>query len=205
MIKYVKIFKTQDDLYFNFNKNTKMIILTGMSGSGKSYTSYGIAKKYNYSLFSIDFIFDYEDREMNNFEKTIVTGFIKKYPQYGNFINNRTKTFEVCNKLFDYIDNYIINKRTQIILDSAYFYKTILPYKFCNQRIIIKRTSLVKSIYNATKRDIKRTWKKDIFILKRIYFICKIYLYILLDIYNTIKNYIQLNVFIDRINKNVNK
>ena len=152
----IYLFKSQKDLYINFEKDTNMIIVTGISGSGKSRTSLALQKKYNYELLSFDFIFDWEfERKPSSFEKEILKEFKKKYPEFRNSKNNTKSKIEVCNCFYDFIADYILSKNIKIIIDGAYFLNEINFEKIKNERIILKRTSIIKSIIQRTNRNKK--------------------------------------------------
>ena len=70
----VNLFFSKKDLYINFDKKTDMILVTGMSGSGKSQLAISLKEKYGYEIISFDMIFDYdENRELSLIEKDILT------------------------------------------------------------------------------------------------------------------------------------
>ena len=79
----VNLIFSKKDLYINFDKKTDMIIVTGMSGSGKSQLAISLKEKYGYEIISFDMIFDYdENRELSLIEKDILTKFRRCYPKY---------------------------------------------------------------------------------------------------------------------------
>lgn len=199
MKKYIYIFKNKDDLYFNFDKDTNMIIITGIPGSGKSYTASLLSNEYNYPLVSMDILFDYEDRELYELEKVLRSSFLNKYPNYQNFENNRRIASEVCNSFFEHTKRYIEAKNISIIFDSAYFFQCIPIDKFFKQRIIVKRTSFIKSFYSANKRDISRQYYKNISFLKKIIRTIKIPLISLFQISDNLKNYKIINYFLNEL------
>ena len=76
-----------------------MIIVTGMSGSGKSELAISLKEKYGYEIISFDMIFDYdENRELSLIEKDILTKFRRCYPKYkvAHLIENDEN---ICEKL----------------------------------------------------------------------------------------------------------
>lgn len=165
--KKIKLFKSKKDLYINFSKNTNMIIVTGITGSGKSKTSLELKEKYNYELLSFDFIFNYEkERTPNKFEKNILKQFTKQYPQYKDYEKNTKNKNEVSNCFFDFVLRYIETNNIKIIFDGSYFINRIDFAKIKNQRIILKRTSIIKSVFQGINRN-KKTInnKKEIMLL----------------------------------------
>lgn len=147
------LFRTTKDLYLNFDKDTNMIIVTGISGSGKTRTSLKLQEQYGYNLLSFDFVFDYEkERIPTLFEQKILEEFQIKYPQYKNFKENTKFKTEVSNAFFDCVSSYIQKENIKIIFDGSYFINRINYEKFKEQRIIIKRTAIIPSIFHGIKR-----------------------------------------------------
>lgn len=123
----------------NFNDNdSKMILVTGISGSGKSMLSLDISKKYNFEIISFDMVFGYdESRERTKLELDILYEFNKLYPDYKIF-NKKL----ICNLFFDFVNEYTINKKINIVFDGSHFLRKVDFDKIKNQRIVLKRTSL---------------------------------------------------------------
>lgn len=199
MNNYVKILKNNDDLIINFDKDTEIVIVTGIPGSGKSHTSTLLSKKLKYELLSIDMLFDWEERKLTKFEIEMRDKFLLKYPKYKNYLQNRKISKEVCNKFFDFIMEYLKLKKQHVIFDSAFFSGDIPLEKFQNQRIIVKRTSFIKSFFQANKRDVLVQYTKDIGVLKKLFRTFYIPLVSLLEISESIKKYQDLNSFIKKI------
>ena len=164
-----------------------------------------LSKKLDQPIISFDFLFDYENRKMNKIEKQIISNFLKKYPNYSNFENNRNNEEIICNLFFDYIIKYINKNKIHVIVDSAYFFKYIDINKIIDYKIIIKRTSLLKSFYNENKRDVLRQWKnKDLSLIKKIVRSFKIPLISLLNIKLLINNYKNINIYINKLCNTIN-
>lgn len=139
------------DLYINFKDNdSKMILVTGISGSGKSMLSLDLSKKYNFEIISFDMVFGYdESRERTKLELDILDEFNKLYPDYKSF-NKKL----ICNLFFDFVKEYTINKKINIIFDGSQFLRKVDFDKIKDQRIVLKRTSLVLSLFRRNKRNI---------------------------------------------------
>lgn len=195
------LFKSKNDYYHNFDKNTNIIIVTGMPGSGKSYTSRELSKKYNYECINFDYLFDYEIKEPSEFEKSLTGGFFALYPEYSNGEKNRSNTTIICNKFYDYTLNYIKSNNINIVFDGAYFLDRIPFEKYSNYRIVVKRVSFLLSIYRETKRDILRQYKNDITLLKKLVRIVKIFIVSIIET-PTIKyqNYKNVNNLLSKLN-----
>lgn len=199
MAKFIKLLKDQDDFYFNFGKDTHMIIITGLSGSGKSNTSFKISKQFNYPLLSFDFLFDYEERNLSFLENDIFDHFLEKHPKYKDYHANRSIADEVCICFFEYVRQYVEKENIHLVVDSAYFFQNIPIEKISNQRIIVKGTSLIRSVIRANKRDVIRQYHKDISLLKKTVRTFKIPIISLLEISNTKKNYVSINNFLEKL------
>ena len=160
------LIKKLPDLYLNFdNVNYDMIIVTGITGSGKSYTTKKLSQEYQLPIVSFDFIYDYEkDREPNKLETILLKLFYKKYPQYKDakkLANSRKMNEfmikEIDDKFFDLVLNYIQKNNIKIIFDGACFCNDVKYEKFKNQRIVVKRTPFLITLYQRTKRCIQRS------------------------------------------------
>lgn len=190
------IFKSQEDLYLNFeNNNYDMIIVTGISGSGKSHTSNMLSKRYQLPIVSFDYIYGYEkDRNPNNLEVNILASFYKQHPQYTKISEeirlgkkDELNVKDIDNLFFDFVLEYIKAEKLQIIFDGSYFLTSIDCEKFKNQRIVVKRTSLIKSMYQRTKRTIRRNEYNKVL---------SIYRSIKINLFNMIKWYHDINSFL---------
>lgn len=145
------IFLARKDLYLNFDKElSNMIIVTGMSGSGKSHLSKTLQKTYSdYEIVSFDRLFGFEEsREMNKLEKILISKFKKK--NSNTAIENDE---QICDKFYDFVCDYIDNNNLKIIFDGAYFLDKVNFDKIKNKQIILKRTPIVVSIIRRTKRN----------------------------------------------------
>lgn len=197
----IYLFKNQTDYFFNFDKTTNIIIVTGMPGSGKSYTSKELSNLYNYEIISIDYLFDYETKKPNQTEQNLINNFINLYPEYNNFNKNRDNKYIICNKFYDFILDYVTKNNINIILDGSYFLKEIPFNKYKDQRIVIKRTSFILSIFRETKRDILRQYTYNISLLKKLIRTIKLFIYSILDLYTIkYKNLKHLNIILSKLN-----
>lgn len=143
-------FKTFADLYINFDKDEgRMIIVTGLSGSGKSYTASLLSDKYNYLLLSFDVIFGYsEEREITAFEKEIVERFRSEYK-----IEELSSKKQVCKYFFGFVKRYIEKEDLRIVFEGSYFLDKVDVLDFADQRIVVKRTSLILGMVRRLKRN----------------------------------------------------
>ena len=168
----VNLIFSKKDLYINFDKKTDMIIVTGMSGSGKSQLAISLKEKYGYEIISFDMIVDYdENRELSLIEKDILTKFRRCYPKYkvAHLIENDEN---VCDCFYNFVKKYIKKEKIKIIFDGSYFMKRVNFELFKNERIVYKRTSFLKALFRRDVRNISRIKNKNysfIRFLKEIY------------------------------------
>lgn len=197
----IYLFRNQDDYFYNFDRNTNLLIVTGIPGSGKSYTSKELSNKYNYEIVSFDYLFDYEVKKPSMIEQLLIDNFISLYPEYSNFNKNRNNKYIVCNKFYDFVLDYVVNNNINIILDGTYFLKEISFNKYKNQRVIVKRTSFILSIIRETRRDILRQYTYDISLLKKLVRSIKLFIYSIFEL-STVKyqNFRNLNVILSKLN-----
>lgn len=159
------IFK-KNDLYINFDKEQyNMIIVTGITGSGKSYTSQKLSQKYKLPVICFDCIYSYkQDKPETKLEKKLLKQFFYKYPEYKNAKELvkygrkvKEKLLEINDNFYDLVLDYLKTNNIKIIFDGACFCNDVSFEKFKNERIIVKRTPFLKVIYQRTIRCIKRT------------------------------------------------
>ena len=155
------LFFSKKDLYINFNSDSNIIIVTGISGSGKSTISKELQKEYGYDIISFDILFNYElERQRNPLENKIITAFIKKYPKYNDFSKNETgKT--ICEDFYLFVENYVNKHNLKIIFDGAYFIDKVDYNLFKKNKIVYKRSSILRCMINRNKRIRKIIKTKD--------------------------------------------
>lgn len=142
---------SRKDLYINFkNTASKMIIVTGISGSGKSVLAEKIKEQYGYEIISMDMLFEYsETHKRSQLEKELLESFKELYPNYDKNDKNR-----IYNLFFDFVNEYITKNNINIIFDGSQFLRRVAFDKINNERIILKRTSLLLSLRRRNIRNI---------------------------------------------------
>lgn len=154
----ISIFKSKQDLYINFDNNKdKLILITGISGSGKSTQANEIAKKLNGYKISLDLVFGHET-EITPIEKKILNEFKKQHKKWSPqlFTRNNKKIYPYyINLFYDFIINYFKKSDQPIIIEGYFFINYIDIEKIQTKKIIIKRTSLVNSMTKRIKRNQK--------------------------------------------------
>ncbi len=180
MFKF-NFFIDRPDLYLNSHKNSQMIIVTGISGAGKSYTAMQLSEKYNYPILSFDNLFNYEEtREVSEFERNMITNFRKKRLEFckDKKIVENPKT---CNAFFDFVLDEIKKNNQKIIFDGAYFLVKVDFDKFKEQRIILKRTAFFKALHRRKIRGIKLYKKSNSNVFKNIKYFLSLEKFVLLN------------------------
>lgn len=146
---------SKKDLILNADSDTNIIIITGVSGAGKTTMANELKDKIKYEIISFDILFNYElEREPNDLENEIITSFLKKYPKYKDFSKNKnSKT--VCTDFYLFVEEYVNKNNIKILFDGAFFMNKIDYKLFKKNKIIYKRTSILRCIINRQKRTTK--------------------------------------------------
>lgn len=146
---------SRKDMYINFDSDSNIIIVTGISGSGKSTIAKELKEKYGYEIISFDILFNYEyERGSNPLEDEIIKAFIKKYPKYKDFSKNETGK-EICEDFYLFVEEYVNKHNLKIILDGAYFVDKVDYNLYKHNRIVFKRSSILRCMINRHKRTRK--------------------------------------------------
>lgn len=199
----VHLFKNQKPLCYNLYKWAKsdcpLLLITGLSGSGKTTYARKIAKKHNAIFMSFDVLKFYTEAPKES--QKILKLFLKEYPQIKKLINiHWAKTDGIfsndilynyfCNAFFDFLMAYAIKQNTKIVLEGIQMFMRLHPSKSIGLPLIIIRSSSCQSCISKAKRD-HRTRKKEAKGLRYIYFGVKdLYIY-------QIKQRFILNRYID--------
>lgn len=177
----VHLFKNQTPLYYNLNKWNKsecpLLLITGLSGSGKTSYAKKIAKKNNAIFMSFDVLKFYTEAPKES--KTILKLFLKKYPKIKKLVTIQwTKTDATfsndilynyfCNTFFDFLMAYGIKQNKTIVLEGIQLFMRLHPSKSVGLPLIIMRSSSLQSCVNKAKRDHKLRKKRA----KGIKYIC---------------------------------
>lgn len=154
----ISIFKNKEDLYLNFeNAEDKFILITGLSGSGKSTLSNELVKKTGGYKISLDLVFGHET-ETTPLEERVVKEFKKQHKEWSpELFNTKNKHLYpyYINLFYNFIINYFKNTNLLIIIEGYFFANYIEIDKIKDKKIIIKRTSLIYSMYKRIKRNKK--------------------------------------------------
>lgn len=168
-------FFSKPDIYININKvkSSKVILITGLSGSGKSHLTDRLVELWNFDRCSFDNLL--ENDIMYNptkFEKKLLKIFIERNPKYKEVKNRRKKVKDFFNDFLDFSLEYLKENNNNItILDCAGFINidVIKFEKIQHLPIIVKQTSYFKGIIRRLKRTYKYLNKTNTSKLKVIY------------------------------------
>jgi len=181
----INFFFSKKDLIYNldnYNNKTNLLIITGLVGAGKSTLARKIASENNATIFIEDW-FSWTECYNTKESKDMINLYIKKYPEtkemFDKFLWRKEGIIsedkrKIYRKEFDYfLINYaLLNKKKNFIFEGSSIFKYVNPKDIINLPIIIKRTSIIKSIYRRYKRDIlsydKKTVKNKISLIKEI-------------------------------------
>ena len=160
----VRLIKNVDDITFNldkFKKDSNILIVTGLSGSGKSYLSKSLAKEHNASIFQPEWL--KHTKHITPEFKPMLESFFDIHPNIVDLAKakwNNAKS-EDKNELFKkYINLFFEHFLSNIDKDKLYIVEglqifSLIDFKLIkNYPIIIKGTSSTKSLKNRYKRDL---------------------------------------------------
>ena len=170
----IKLFKNVSNINFNleqFPNSNRLLLVTGLSGSGKSYLSKELAKEYNAIIFQVEWL--KHSKHISNDCKYILDSFIKKYPEIEEEVKNKwkSKKSEDKNKLFKkYINLFFLHfleikdSSQNYIVEGLQLF-TLLDFDLIKDYpLIIKGTSSFNSLKNRFKRDYEKRKKEKLFV-----------------------------------------
>lgn len=150
-----------DDIIMNFNKwkpNTanNILYVTGLSGSGKTTLAEEYEKKYKAEMFEIDGLeHDYDSSKSKLLEKAKT-----RFPEFAKLtktdISNLSidERIDLLRKVLLYIISEMRNNKTTLyILEGIQIFEWLDPNTLKSKPLIIKGTSMTKSIYQRWKRN----------------------------------------------------
>ncbi len=162
----VKLAKTVADFEHNlqdFGSKSNILIITGLSGSGKSYLSHQLATKYNAVIFQPEWL--KHTKHITEECRYILDNFFEKHPNIVDLAKNKwnnSKT-EDENELFKkYINLFLLHffqvkdPNKLYIVEGLQLFTLIDFDSIKNYPIIIKGTSSFKSLKNRLKRDYQK-------------------------------------------------
>lgn len=158
----IKLFKSVKDQKFNENTKSNITLITGLSGSGKSYLSKELAQTNHATIFQPEWL--KHSKHTSEEFKPLLNSFIELHniQEYVSNKWNNSKT-EDDNELFKkYINLFIVYFLENIDSNKNYIIEglqlfTLIDYETIKKYpIIIKGTSSIKSLKNRLKRDYQK-------------------------------------------------
>lgn len=152
--------------YFNLDKwdegQSPLLLVTGLSGSGKTTFARLFAKHNNALCISFDVLKFYTEASKES--QIILNIFLNKYPEIKELIHIKwAKTDQqnsndilynyYCNIFFDFLLEYSQKQKKKLILEGIQLFVRLHPSKSIGLPIIIIKKSSIKCFYNKLKRD----------------------------------------------------
>lgn len=170
MKKKIKIFRNIKNIKFNFKDfltNYNFLLVTGLSGSGKSTEAEILAKNYNAKIITLDGLSEiYKSKKINDATKDLIYKFIELNPKIkdelkDNFWHqqklNNFKKYKYWNNLFfEFLIENISKEKQNFIIEGTQIFMTVEPNKIKKYPIIIIGTSDIKSFFRRIKRQINK-------------------------------------------------
>lgn len=148
-----------------YNLNNNILYVTGLSGSGKTFLSKELSRKYNAILMELDNLggfygeYKFSDSIIHQLTKQFLDenskldSIIKK----SKFIELKIKNFQEyskwINKYTTFLENYAHSKEQYFIFEGTQIFKCLKPKYFSNKPLIIVRTSALISLIRRIKRQ----------------------------------------------------
>ncbi|MGN1200636.1 MAG: hypothetical protein ACI4R8_00020 [Candidatus Caccovivens sp.] len=162
----INIWKNVEDIAINLDKfpnENNILLITGLSGSGKSFLAKQLEKKYNASSFQVEWLI--HAKHIIPEHKHILDNFLNANPQIVELVEHKwnncktedknTLLKEYMNKFFEYFLSVKDPNKIYIVEGLQLF--TLIDFdKIDNFPIIIKGTSSVNSLKNRLKRDLSK-------------------------------------------------
>lgn len=176
----IRRFKNINTINFDSSKfphESKILLITGLSGSGKSYLAREIAHENNATIFQVEWL--KHKKHISEECKYVLDSFTEKYPETIPYIDtkwNNSKN-EDDNKLFKkYINLFFLhflevkdNNKNYIIEGLQLF--TLLDFDLIKDYpLIIKGTSAYKSFKNRLRRDYQKRKKEKLIVKIKFFF-----------------------------------
>jgi len=166
MISHIHLLRSIPTQFIHREKwrisDSPIMLLTGLSGSGKTYAGKIISEEKNTTLISLDALKFYEAANLSS--RQAVDEFVKIYPEITHLISihwaqddnantNDTKYTDYSLKFFDFVYSSAIRTRTMLIIEGIQIFVRIPWERAINIPLGIIGTSGVVSFFNFYKRD----------------------------------------------------
>lgn len=186
----VRLLKNCKPIYYNLEKwnisQSPLLLVTGLSGSGKTTFAKRFAKEHQAICISFDVLKFYPEASRKSQE--LLNIFLKKHPEIKKHISIRwAKTDKAnsndilfnyyCNLFFEFLIEYSLQNKKKMVIEGIQMFVRLHPAKSVGLPVIIIRSSCAYSFFNKLARDYlqKMSSIKDFQLLKHI--ISDIYIY----------------------------
>lgn len=177
--KKIKVFKSVNNICLNtvdFSNKYNFLLVTGLSGSGKSTYAKKLAQQHNATIITLDgFSQIYKNDSINECTKKLINDFIKINPILEEELKvdfwhrqklNNFERYKYWNILFfEFLIENIISSDQLFIIEGTQIFMTIDTKMIKKYPIIVVGTSDVKSFFRRinrqlTKNDFKKPFSK---------------------------------------------
>ena len=162
----IHLLHNKSNVQYNLNRwninDCPILLIIGLSGSGKTTYAKKIAKTSNVQLVSFDVLKFLEDAPPESQE--ILKCFLKEHPEICNLINSHwSKTDSkftndvlynyFCNVFFDFLMDYCQKRQIRIVLEGIQLFIRLHPYKTVGMPLVVIGSSSLQSHIYKLKRD----------------------------------------------------
>jgi len=162
----VRLVKSLEPLCYNVKKwsdaTFPLLLITGLSGSGKTTFAEKIALQYNAIFISFDVLKFYSEAPPQSQE--LLDIFLRKYPEIRKLVqlqwsktdrrySNDTLFNYYCNLFYDFLIEYCKVNKKKMVLEGIQLFVRLHPSKSVGMPIIIIRSSSFHSFLNKANRD----------------------------------------------------
>lgn len=163
----VRLLKTCAPIYYNLEKwdltQSPLLLITGLSGAGKTTLAKKIAKRYHAICVSFDVLKFYPEASKES--QMLLDIFLQDNPEIKKYIcikwaktdskNSNDILFNYyCNAFFDFLIEYGQQHKKKIVLEGIQMFVRMHPSKSIGLPIIIIRSSSIKSFFYKLKREV---------------------------------------------------
>ena len=148
-----------------FKSIHNFVLITGLSGSGKTTMASLLSKKHDAKIISLDGLgLIYKSKKINKETKECVLRFIEKYPVIkseleGDFwhrqkLNNFEK-YKEWNELFiNFVIAYVSIQEDLFVIEGTQIFMTLKAREIAEFPIVILRSSGIRSFFRRMKRQL---------------------------------------------------
>lgn len=162
----VQLLRNNPPLCYNLKKwdvaHFPLLLITGLSGSGKTTFAQKFAKRHHAICISFDVLKFYAEASKQS--QKFLDLFLEKHPEIKKSISIQwSKTDSInsndilfnyyCNLFYDFLVEYSMQNKKKIVLEGIQMFVRLHPSKSAEMPVIIIRSSSINSFFNKFKRD----------------------------------------------------